>query len=53
MKKQIIKKAKNSLLALPCIAAFSEGDSVLINIIGLAYTFILLAVTNTPKHHSL
>lgn len=42
---------KNSLLALPCITAFSEGDNVIINLIGLTYTFILLAVTNTPKHN--
>ena len=38
-----------TLICLPCLAAFSEGESFLPNIFGLAYMFGLTLLCKTNK----
>lgn len=38
-----------TILFLPCLASFSEGESFLPNIFGLAYMFALTVLCKTEK----
>ena len=38
-----------TVILMPCLLAFSESNSVLPNIIGLAYMFLLAYLSSTKK----
>lgn len=38
-----------TLICLPCLAAFSEGESFLPNLFGLCYMFVLTLLCKTNK----
>ena len=39
----------STLICLPCLAAFSEGESFLPNLFGLCYMFVLTLLCKTNK----
>lgn len=49
--KELIDLIGTTILLLPCLCAFSEGDNVCVNVFGVAYTIVLCIVVKYAHRH--